>query len=856
MHFPRLAAAAVALSLAVVPATLIGKTRKGDKLRNEARQAEIRGEYDKALDLAMQAVAIDPSDPAYQLEARRVRFEAGMSHVGNGHRLRDGGHLDEALAEFQKALTVDPSSDVAAQEIKRTKDMIERYKNPAAADAAAAEAKKEEEKSLTPAELARKRTAERTDLLQPIPDLRPLNNELIDLKMSNQRPRVLFETIGKVAGINVLFDPEYDQQQTIRALSIDLSRTTLEQALDQLSVISKSFWKPLSANTIFITVDNQQKRREYAEQVVKVFYLSNITAAQEMQEMLTVLRTVLDVQKVFSYSTQNALVVRADADTMALAEMAIADLDKPRPEVAVDVMVMEVSSTWIRNLSAAFAGTGINTSAAFIPRPGITTPGVQATNTGSTTSTTGTATTTTATTTGTTTGTTAATTGSSSVTSIPLSALGHISSADYSITTLPGATFEAVLNDSSTRVLQSPQIRAVSNVKAELKIGTKVPTASGSFQPGVAGVGVSPLVNTQFTYLDVGVNVTMTPLVMSNDEVSMHLDLDISQVNDYVNLGGISEPEIGQNKISTDIRVKEGQVNLIGGIIQQTDSRAVTGIPGLANIPLLGRLFSSENLEKDRTELVIALIPHIVRGQSIDASNLRGVASGNAQQIHVSYAPQTAPQTAPQAAPQGGDAGPAPSATPAPGAATTVPAAPRTAVPAPPATAPVIAAPPATAPPATAPPATAPPATAPFPAAGGPARVSFRPATANTQLGSTVTVTLYADNVAGMANATAQIRFDPSILRINDIISGDLATRNAPSVVPTKNILNDSGVADMGVARAGAEGPVSGSGGLFTVIFQAVGRGSTNVTVTNSSMTGAAGALQVAPPPALAINVN
>ena len=200
-----------------------------------------------------------------------------------------------------------------------------------------------------------------------------------------------------------------------------------------------------------------------------------------------------------------------------------------------------------------------------------------------------------------------------------------------------------MLNDSSTRVLQAPQIRAVDNQKATLKIGEKVPTASGSFQPGVAGVGVSPLVNTQFTYLDVGVNMEVLPRVHENNEVSMHIDLDISQVDNYQNLGGISEPEIGQNKETADVRLREGEVNLIGGIIQRTDTKSKTGIPGLANIPLLGRLFSGENLQNNRNELVIALIPHIVRGPDITESNLKPVAAGNATQIKVGYAPRIEP---------------------------------------------------------------------------------------------------------------------------------------------------------------------------------------------------------------------
>ena len=143
---------------------------------------------------------------------------------------------------------------------------------------------KEEAKVLTPVQLARKQSELRSDALLPLPELRPLNNDLIDLKMVGQRPRIMFETVSKIAGVNVLFDPTYDTDQTIRTASIDLSRTTLEQALDQLSVITKSFWKPLSANTISLPSTTPPSASEYAEQVVKVFYLSNLTSPQEMQE--------------------------------------------------------------------------------------------------------------------------------------------------------------------------------------------------------------------------------------------------------------------------------------------------------------------------------------------------------------------------------------------------------------------------------------------------------------------------------------------------------------------------------------------------------------------------------------------
>jgi general secretion pathway protein D len=328
----------------------------------------------------------------------------------------------------------------------------------------------------------------------------------------------------------------------------------------------------------------------------------------------------------------------------------------------------------------------------------------------------------------------------------------------------------------------------------------------------------------------------------------MHIDLDISQVDTTVNLGGINEPEIGQNKETADVRLREGEVNLIGGIIQRTDTKSTTGIPGLASIPLLGRLFKGENLEQDRNELVIALIPHIVRGPDITESNLKGVMAGNATQIKVAYGPRKADEkaAAAQVAPPAAPVAVAP------------------AIAAPPATAPAATAPPLPGPPATAPPLT-PPATAPLaPVVGAPAagqaRISFRPATVDTQLSSTMDVTIYGENITDMTSAAAQLKYDPRILRINNIVAGDLPQRGiAPDAraEPSKNILNDSGQADMAVNRGPNGGGISGGGALFTVVFQAVGRGNTNVSVSSVALTASTGQpIQAAPPAPLVVNVK
>jgi general secretion pathway protein D len=783
----RLGAAFLLFAVLGTQVPVSARTRKGDKLLAEGKAAEAKGDLDKALQLYESALSEDPMDAAYLLNTRRLRFVASEKHVKDGQRIRSEGHLVEALTEFQRAYTIDPSSPVALQEIRRTKDMIERERRKAAG----LPEQEAANPGLTPSEVAQKDETARIDSLQNVPELRPLNPKPIDLKMNNQKPRVLFETVGKIAGINVLFDPEYEQQNATRPQSIDLTGSTLQQALDYIALVTKSYWKPLSSNAIFVTIDNPTKRRDFEEQVVKVFYLKNIVATTELQELLTTLRTVTDIQKIYQYTSQSALIVRCAADKMLLAEKIINDLDKPRNEVVIDVVVMEVSSDILKNLATQLAPGGINSSISFNPtRASIlgTASTTATTSTGTTTTTTGT-TTTAGTTTGTT-GTTATTTATG--TAIPLSNIGKISTGDFSITGIPGALIEATMSDSGTRVLQTPQLRSVDSTKASLHIGDKVPTASGSFgsATGSVGVGISPLVQTQFTYIETGVNLDMTTKVHDANEVSLHLEIDISQVTGYVSIGGISQPEISQRKLQQDIRTRDGEISLIGGLMQSQDTSTKNGTPGLSSIPLLGRLFTGLQTEKVRDDLVIVLIPHILRSPDITAANLRGVASGSEQNVHMT-------RSAPAAAPSDN---PAPAAVP-------------------------VGAPPVGAPPATAPALPAPSAA-----------ISFLPGQATADLGSAVSVTLRAENVTDLKSVAAHLKFDPKILRINSVAAADLIQQTGPPLTPSKNILNDSGDATINIARDPNGTAVSGSGGLITIVFQAVGKGTTTVALQELSL--------------------
>jgi general secretion pathway protein D len=863
--FNRLVAVVLAAALAAPMAPpLQARSRKGDKFYAEGKAHEVKKEWDAALEAYGKALSEDPADISYQMAEMRCRFQAGQLHVDQGLKLRSQGKLGDALLEFQRALTINPGSIIAEQEVRRTVEMIERERRHVQ------EGGKEsppQELSLTPGERARKEVEEKLDRIQAIPDLKPITQDPINLRMTGT-PKLLFEGVAKLAGLNVLWDPEY-QTQVKGSIPVELNNSTLQEALDYVAVLTKSYWKPLSKNTIFITMDNVNKRRDYEEQVAKVFYLNNVTSPQELQEIVNAVRSVCDIQRFFPYNAQNAIIAKGSADQVLLAEKLLHDLDKPRSETVVDIIVMETANIYTRQVTAAIAPAGLNIPGVFAPRSGLQVVQQPSTTSNSSNSTSSTVSTTGETGTGTTStpSTTTTTTGSL----VPFANLGHISSADFA-TTIPNALLQAVLSDARTKVLQSPQLRAVDNVPAEIRIGDRQPTATGSFQPGIGGVGINPLVNTQFTYIDVGVNVKMQTRVHDNNEVSIHLELDISSVTGQVNLGGISQPIIGQRKVTHDLRIKEGQVELLAGLTKRQDSKTKTGIPGLAAIPLVGRLFSGDSVDRESQDLMIALIPHIVRRPEFTAENLRAIAVGNAQTTHLNIGP---PQSE------------APPATPSPAAvpkkedpAPTTPAVPVTApVPSPsPATPPAGPAgstmPPATAPPeraagaASLPPATAPPEppvgtlpgtsapTAPPAPGTGSAAVHFLPPVVNTTNGSAMTVALIIENATDVVSAPLTVQYDPKVVKLNDVVHGDFLSSDGQIPVFTKNIQNDTGLAGINLARSPGSAGVSGSGVLVTMNFQAIAPGSATVRIPNLVVRNSQGQVVSSGVPQMVINVR
>ncbi|HMC30130.1 MAG TPA: tetratricopeptide repeat protein, partial [Candidatus Angelobacter sp.] len=300
-------------------------------------RAEAQQDYEAAFEFYKAAYQQKPEELKYRVPYERTRMLAAATKVKRGQKLRDQGNLQDALTLFQQAIEVDPSNDLAAQEIRRTQLMMQKAASGPGEAASSTPPRREEEDPLR----KRLENASGPVSLSQIPDV-PLSA----LEMNNEDSKVLYETIGKLANINVLFDPDY----TSRRLSLRLQKVNLQEALDILALESRTFWRPVTPNTIFVAQDTQAKRRELEQNVVKTFYLGNVSGPTDLQDIVNAIRTVLEVQRIQQIPSQSAIVIKGTPDQLALASKMIDDIDKSKPEVIVDVIVAQVRRDKLRNL--------------------------------------------------------------------------------------------------------------------------------------------------------------------------------------------------------------------------------------------------------------------------------------------------------------------------------------------------------------------------------------------------------------------------------------------------------------------------------------------------------------------------
>jgi general secretion pathway protein D len=535
----------------------------GNVAFQEGRKAELRKDWDSALVNYEKAVQSDPANALYLLHEKQARTQASLLHLKNGRRLVKEGRPEEAAAEFQKAASIDPSNEAAANELSQL--LTKQAEAKKARQAAIQQALKPREES----------SAVATVQLEPLPQ-----EPIVHLRIPSADSKKVFETLAKLAGLNIAFTSDFRPVP----LSEDLVNIKQEDALNLVALQSKSFWKAVTPNTILIIPDTAPNRLAYDTQVVKTIYLSNPLAAADRTAITTALKQVLGLRYIQDNPDSNAIIIRDTPTKVAEAEQLVRHLDRAKAEILIEIEIVEADRDRIRDLGL---------TPATISSSGTITPGLEGALAFSPS--------------------TASSSSSSTATSVQL---GTLSYRDYAAV-LPSVYATALLNDSKTHILQSPQVRATDGQTAKLKIGSRVPYATGSFLPSLTSTSstssTSLLASTQFQYQDVGVNLELTPHLLASGEVAIHAKIEISSLGADVTVGGVSEPTFGQRVIEHDIRLREGEVNLLGGLLQSTQTSQVQGIPGLGSLPVLHYFFSQDYKEVNDVEVLVMLTPRVIR---------------------------------------------------------------------------------------------------------------------------------------------------------------------------------------------------------------------------------------------------
>jgi general secretion pathway protein D len=741
--------------------TVAAHAQSAAKWDKRGAAAEASQDYDTALDAYHHALVKKPTEILYKSHYERMKFLASVSHIDRGRVLRQNGDFTGAFNEFTRAAEIDPSNQTAQQELE-----LLRKQQPSLF---------ENTGPVVPSEqMARQSESlkEIDSMAGPI-QLKAVSNDPIPAIHMVEDVKVIYQAIGKAAGLNVLFDPDY----TSKRIPIDLNNVTWSDALRIVGTISGTFYKPVTSNTIFVAQNTRTKRTDLDEQAVQTFYLTNSTAQNDANEVVVAIRNLLDPSvKIYLVPSQNAIVMRATPDQLLLAEKLINDLDRARPEVVVDVAVLEVNRDKIRTL-----GITLPQSISLTPQanPYAAAPTSSGSSSGSTVT-------------------------SSNFT---LNSLAHISAQNFGVS-ISGGTLNALLSDTNTHILQNPRIRATDGQKATLKIGQKIPIATGSYNAGVSTGVASIGVQTQFTYLDVGVNIDLTPTVHYDHEVTLKMKIEVSSQEGSSTISGVTEPIIGQNISEQVIQLQEGEPAILAGLIKTQNNLTTSGTPGLGELPSFFKyFFSSVTKEVQSDEIVFILIPHIVRESVLSPMNTRAIDTGTGTSIELrreTPAEQALNNPAP-APPRPRPTGPATTAANA--AAAMVNLNPQTQTITPPVVPPLPDEVPAQS-----------------PGAGPPISLRVIPSESNQSVGSTFQVGVNLSNGHDVFSVPLQLRFNPAVLQLVNVDSGEFLSRDGQAVALVHRD-EGNGLVSISAERPPQTGGVSGQGSLCTLTFKATAPG-------------------------------
>jgi general secretion pathway protein D len=542
--------------------------------------AEIQQDYDRAVVEYTKVVRERPNDRNARASLEQAKLRASQDHFSRGRRLASVGKLEEALIELQIAGELNPANGDVQEEIARARSQLR-----------AKIAVNDEGKT-------RLETMIERSLDAPLPgvDL-PSNITMPDtLVFRDAGSRDIFTAIGKFANLSVTFDPTFREQP----ITVDLRNASLADALNAVAMTTRNFWRVTGQRTLTIVPDTPAKRREYEEEVVRTFYLSNA----DLKETIDILRIVVDARRIAPMTATNAITVKDTPDRIAAAGKIINAIDQARPEVVIDVELLEVDRTRMKEYGlqiASPASPGIN-GQVDVNQPGMT-----------------------------------------------LRDLRNLTQADVFVAGLPGLYYRLLKTDSATRVLANPQLRTSEGIAAQAKFGERVPVPVTTFAPLAAG-GVQTTPITSFNYENIGVNIDITPRTHHDDDVSLAVRVEISSISGK---GFGDLPTFGNRLINTVIRLKDGETNMLGGLIRDEERRVLNGIPGLSDIPVIGRIFAHNSKQTQETDIILTLTPRIVRVLDLRAEDLQPFRVGRDGTAPLIDIPLPAPL--PQPKPPGAD---------------------------------------------------------------------------------------------------------------------------------------------------------------------------------------------------------
>ena len=536
-------------------------------------EAFVIKDWDSAVEHYLKAVQTEPGNPRYRLSLAKALVEASNFHAERAESFFSRNQLKLALLEFQKALDYNPENIRA----RRRKWEI-----------------------LKQSERQRKERTEKTEIEKVIekarrvpiekPMLGPGSETLINLKFKDTQLKKIFETLQKMSGINILFEGAFKS----RKISIEFLNVTFKESLDRLLLISGLFYKVLDGQAILIIPDTPAKRREYEELMLRTFYISN----GDVNQIQSLLRILADIRTIAVNPKLNTISIRESQKKMEIAERIIASQDKSKAELVVDVEILEVNKSRMREY-----GIDLNTytiTQTFAP------PATEVEEMAS---------------------------------AIRGNRIDTISLSDF-LFSIPSVSYKLLESDTKSRIIARPQLRVIDGETVSIKLGDKVPVPVTTFVPIAAG-GPSQQAITSYQMYDVGISVDLTPHIHHNGDITLKLKFELT----FITTPGTATmpPTIGNRSVSTIIRMRDNETGLLAGLLRDSERKSWRGIPGINKIPILNLIFGGASEEVTQTDIILTLTPRITRMPDISEEDVASFWVGTEKQLGIRTPPPPTP---------------------------------------------------------------------------------------------------------------------------------------------------------------------------------------------------------------------